>query len=453
MLKMSPPVALTIAAILSVGIPFLIWKVLRIEKWVPLTVTQILAGLLLGPSILGAAVSPDVYNAMFGPEQVKAIGAVATMAVVLFGFLAGIGADRDVIKKSAGMTTVTGVVSMIGPLLVGMIPAFWIAKGFPSAMGKANDAFVYSLAFGLVMSITALPVLAAILVELGAMKARVSSVGLAGAGAGNVLVWVGFALVSALATMESGSGGGGTGLAIAVAVGAVVVVALFSLFVAVPFLNRLPRGPKSDGMVLATALVMAAACAGFAQAAGLDVIFGAFLAGLFVPESLRKPITEMLERPVLIIFVPFFFLLAGLNTKFVAGDASLWVVLAAGLVVAVLGKVILTAIAARVCGESWAFGTVLGVFAQTKGLIAVVLAFQIYQKGVFGPGTFTALVIVALVCTALTVPLLRIVSAMSSEALKVWSGDESTPAPITAEPAEAAGPFRAEATSPLVSKS
>src|SRR5439155_22255881 len=118
MLQLHPAVALMIAAILSVGIPFIIWKALRIEKWVPLTVTQILAGLLLGPSVLGALVSGDVYNAVFGKAQIDSINAVASLAVVLFGFLAGIGADRDVIKKSAGMTTVTGAASMIGPVLI-----------------------------------------------------------------------------------------------------------------------------------------------------------------------------------------------------------------------------------------------------------------------------------------------------------------------------------------------
>lgn len=443
MSNLHPAVALLIAAPLSVGLPFLIWKALRIEKWVPLTVTQILAGLLLGPSILGAAVSADVYDAVFGEKQIAAINAVATVAVVLFGFLAGIGADRDVIRKSAGMTAVTGTVSMIGPVLISLPFAIWIATRFPTAAGAHAEPFVYALAFGLVMSITALPVLAAILVELGALKARVASVALAGAGVGNFFVWTGYAVVSALATMEAG----GAGRALLIACGAVLIAAAFARLVAVPFLHWLPLGPRSDGMVLATAVVMAAVCAAVAQAGGLDVIFGAFLGGLFVPEKLRKPITDMLERPVLIILVPFFFLLAGLKTTFVAGDASLWIVLAIGLVVAILGKIATTAIAARACGESWAFGTVLGVLSQTKGLIAVVLTYQIFQKGVFGPGSYTALVIVALVCTALTVPLLRLVSAMSAGAAKVWSVEPAEPAPVPA-----AGPFGAEAQAPLVSR-
>lgn len=412
MIKIDPPLVLTVTAVLAVGVPYLLWKIPVVGRWMPLTVTQILFGLLLGPSILGGIIGLDNHKAFFGGANLGAINAVAIVAVILFAFLAGVGTDRDVVKRSAGLTVTTGMVSLLAPLALGTLVAMGIAAVYPSAKVDGVSGLVYGLGFGLVMSITALPVLAAILSELRLMSKPIASIALAGAGVGNAFIWVGLGIVIVLAQANA-MGGIGSALLVAL-IGAAAIAALW-LLVARPIMNRMSAGPGSMGTILAATMVFAFISGGIAHVTKLHFILGAFVGGLLVPEHLRQPIRDMLERPVNVALVPFFFTVAGLATEFKLGDPTLYIVAVAGLLVAILGKIVPTALAARACGETMAFGATLGIMHMTKGLVGVALAFALSTGGVFGPSSYTAAIIVCLVTTALTAPMLTWAANASPE--------------------------------------
>ncbi len=439
MIKIDPPLVLTVTAVLAVGLPYLIWKIPIVSKWMPLAVTQILFGLLLGPSILGALIGIENHKAFFGGANYGAINAVATVAVILFAFLAGVGTDRDVVKKSAGLTVATGMVSLLAPLLIGCGVAMALAIAVPSVKGPNASPLIYGLGFGLVMSITALPVLAAILSELRLMSKPIASIALAGAGVGNTFIWVGLGIVLVLSQMNP-DGGVGTALLVAL-IGAVAIVGMW-MFIARPLFNRMPVDKNSMGMILAAAMVFACISGGIAHVTKLHFILGSFLAGLLVPEHVRQPMRDMLERPVNIAFVPYFFAVAGLATRFDLTDPTLYLVAAIGIVVAILGKIVPTAIVARMCGQTSAFGATLGIMHMTKGLVGVALAFFLEQGGIFSAASYTAAVIVCLITTALTAPALNWAAAANADVKTLLTPEPDAtpaPAPAAARPVPQAG--------------
>ena len=426
MIKIDPPLVLTVTALLAIGLPYMIWKIPVVNRWMPLTVTQIVFGLLLGPSVLGAIIGEANHTAFFGGPNLGAITAVAVVAVILFAFLAGVGTDRDAVAKNAATTVTTGLVSLFAPMAIGAVVAVGLASVFPAAKVETVNPWVYGLGFGLVMSITALPVLAAILAEKRLMSKPIASIALAGAGVGNAFIWVGLGIVLVLAQGDA-AGGIGNALLFALA-GAVAIVAIW-LLIARPLFNRLTVEPKNMGTILTAAMVFACISGGIAHVTKLHFILGAFMGGLLVPEHMRQPIRDMLERPINLAFVPFFFVVAGLATKFQLNDPALYVLAAAGLVVAILGKIVPTGLAARACGESMAFGISLGIMHMTKGLVGVALAFALKQGGVFGESTYTACVIVCLVTTALTAPALTWARGMSPALRDELTPDGDAPPP------------------------
>ncbi|HEX4892886.1 MAG TPA: cation:proton antiporter, partial [Hyphomicrobiaceae bacterium] len=175
------------------------------------------------------------------------------------------------------------------------------------------------------------------------------------------------------------------------------------------------------------------------EATQLHAAIGAFLTGLLLPDKVRALCEDRLDTPVTLLLLPFLFLSTGLKTSFSFADPTVWMIVLVAMVVCVGGKFLGVTLPAYLTGESGAFSITLGVLMQCKGLMEIVVVTVLYQKGVFGQATFSALVLVALISTALTVPLCRLCERAFGEAATTPRGREAPRLPVEAVDVPPAG--------------
>ncbi|HEY0525938.1 MAG TPA: cation:proton antiporter [Stellaceae bacterium] len=403
-------------ALIIVGAPYLLWRHLGLRSVVPLVVVQILCGMMLGPSGLGA-LAPDIWRAVFPPQSVAALSGLASLAVVLFSFLSGLHLDFLELRRSGPGLALVGVGSIVVPATLGTLAGGVIAAAWPAEIGAGASVWQFSLAIGISLGITALPVLAAILRESGLLDSRAGSQALVCAAVNDGLLWLFLALlIAALGRSDHSGVGGGPLATLAMPVLSTLYLAVAVLVVR-PLLARL-LSPPPDGRPLGeagTVLVVGtvAASSFAAELIGLHYVIGGFAAGAVMPAAARRAIAERLETVTVVVLLPFFFVLTGLKTSFSAGSfAALAGIFAIATAATMLGKMIGTALPARWIGESWPHALTLGAMMQSKGLMEVVVLTVLLDAGVLTPTGFTALVLMALVTTAATKPLLYLTGAV-----------------------------------------
>lgn len=389
---------LLLQATVVLVVPFLFWWVFGLARFVPLAVVQIFTGILLGPSIFGA-VFPDAFTFLFSEELLGGIGALATVAVTLFAFRAGTEADHDLIASAAGTVLSVGIGGLLLTWAVGTGAGFLLAAQFPSAVGAAG-AVPFAIAFGLCVAVPALPVLAVLLREMGLLQRRVGAVALAAAGLGDVVLWGGMAVILPFAAGE-----GGALAAFGLAMGSGAAALVIVRYVAAPILERMLAEEAPERVIMSAVAIVIFAVSSLTLVFGLHNVVGAFLVGMLLPERVRVMAADKLDIPTTLILMPFFFLATGLKTSFSMADPMIWTVFVLALGVCIVAKVAASMATARMTGETWAFGLALGVLLQTKGLMELVIVTVFYERGLVGGATYSALVIVALVSTALTMPL------------------------------------------------
>jgi len=355
---------------------------------------------LLGPSLLGA-ISPAAYQFVLAPAAVPYLGIVAQLGVVLYMFLVGVELNPDLLRGQVHATVATSHASIVVPFVLGSALSLFLYPRFSSADVPFTS---FALFIGIAMAITAFPVLARILSELGMTRTRLGTVALACAAVDDVTAWCLLALVVGVVQASAGS--------------ALTVVALTLAFIAVmfvvvrPLLARLigaAEGEGSDGYV-AVGIVGLLVCALVTETIGIHALFGAFLFGAVIPHDSRlaHALTNRLESLVLVLLLPAFFAFAGMRTQIglVPGWAG-WTACALIIIVATLGKVGGTLAAARLVGMSWRAGTTLGVLMNTRGLMQLVVLNVGLDLGVITPTLFTMMVVMAIVLTMATTPLVR----------------------------------------------
>ena len=257
--------------------------------------------------------------------------------------------------------------------------------------------------------VTALPVLGAILLQMGLLRQRLGQLALACAAINDALLWI--FLAGLLAYGEGWRAGDSTFWPVLVA-GPVYLLLVFGLVR--PALARMTTsrtkeaGPGS--LELAAACATALGSAAVTEALGLHHVLGAFLAGVAMPGAARRAILVRLEAPVAVALMPFFFVLTGLRTTIDLGSDTFLAVFLLMTLAATVGKFGGTALLARAAGEGWPTALGLGALMQTKGLMEVVVLTVVLDAGLIGPATFSALVLMALVSTAATMPLTRFVT-------------------------------------------
>ncbi|MEJ1162016.1 cation:proton antiporter domain-containing protein [Prosthecomicrobium sp. N25] len=415
MLHISTKVVLLLQIVVVVGLPLFMWRFLRLGRLLPLPIVQIFAGVILGPSICGA-LFPAAFELLFRKEVLAGVDTLANVAVVLFVFLAGCEADRTIIRGAAGMVLRIGLTGIAAPWILGGLTAWiMVTHGFgpetaARLIGPGADPTLYAVAFGLAMSVTALPVLVVILRELGFIEKPIGTIALAIGGLDDMVLW------GSIGVLLPFAAGGGYWAALALAIGGGLVTIASMARVVAPLLERMIAQEAPERFLMSLVILSLFASAVITEATGLHAVVGAFICGLLLPEKLRELSEHRFDVPVSLLLLPFFFLSTGLKTTFDFGDPTIWAVVAIAFVVCIGGKVAGITVPSILSGQSPAFSLTLGVLMQCKGLMEIVVVTVLYQRGIVGELTFSALVLVALISTVITAPLARLCVRVFGEA-------------------------------------
>ena len=375
-----------IAMVIIFTLPYLLWRLGRTDYWAPLVVVQILTGIVLGPGALGAAF-PDYYRFIFTPAVVQSLNGVAWWAVMLFVFIAGTELDLKQAWAHRRETGVTAAAALVFPLLLGALVALGLLASGGGWMGAAARPWQFVAGIGMACAVTALPILILLMEKLAILRQPLGQRILRYASLDDIAIWG----VLALILMDWERVGRQLGFLLAFAV---LAVGLRRLMRALPVRDR-----------WYVALIWLAVCGFGADWAGLHYMVGAFLAGVVIDaEWFGQEQLDALRHHVLLVVMPVFFLSTGLRTQWEMGGAAVLLAAAVLLVASVAGKLIGVALAGRWLGwprgESWTIGWLL----QTKALIMIIFVNILLDKGIITSTLFTALLLMAVASTMLTVP-------------------------------------------------
>jgi Kef-type K+ transport system membrane component KefB len=376
----------------------------------PPVIGEVVAGIVLGPSLLGW-VAPDVYLYILPPAVAPFLGVVAQLGVILYMFLVGLDLNPDLLRRHVHATIATSHASIVVPFVLGTALALHL---YPRLSTSDVPFTNFALFLGVAMSITAFPVLARILSDHGMTRTDLGTIALTCAAVGDVTAWCLLAFVVGVvqARIES----------------ALLVAALMVTFIGVMFAGVRPiaarvtrsgdRDPTQGAIALTLVCLLIAALT--TEAIGVHAIFGAFLFGAVIPHdsTLSGALKQSLENVVTILLLPAFFAFTGMRTQIglVSGSYE-WFACGLIMVVATTGKFGGTLLAARSTGLSWRYAAGLGVLMNTRGLMELIVLNVGLDLGVISPTLFTMLVLMALMTTIATTPILRRLVPVSERAL------------------------------------
>jgi Kef-type K+ transport system membrane component KefB len=375
----------------------------------PRVMGEVLAGLLLGPTLFGA-IAPQLQSTIFASDIVPYIGVAANLGLVFFMFLIGLEVDLGQLRGRARMTFVVSNTALLVPLMLGALVALPL---YPLLAPNTRFA-AFALFVGVSMSVTAFPVLARIISERRMLKRPLGALALSAAAVDDVSAWFLIALATAVASA-------GSGLAVLETIGWAAVFCLGMAFLVRPVLARAAVAYDEAGRVPGTwitvifAGVLLSAIA--TETIGIAVIFGAFVMGIVMPRhaGLSEDITRRVEDFVLTLLLPLFFAYTGLRTNVALLGTSELALITLGLcAIAIVGKYGGTLIAARVIRLPWRESAVLGALMNTRGLTELIVLNLALSLGVISQALFTALVIMALVTTFMAGPLIRLLDPHNS---------------------------------------
>ena len=382
-------------AVVIAGSRLVGWAISKIGQ--PRVHGEILAGILLGPSLLGL-LWPRALGFLFPAEIIGALKVLAQVGLVLFMFMIGLELDLRRVRGQGHKAVVISQASILAPVLLGAALAVWLYGRFGGGVGRLG----FALFFGAAMAITAFPVLARVLQETGLSRSRIGPLTITCAAVNDVMAWCILAVVLAI-VRSSGAGAAvrTVGLSVAFVVG--------MLAVARPALARIGTIP------LWFALCLALLCAWLTEQIGIHAIFGAFMAGAIMPRrpQLQRDVLDRLEHAVLTLLLPVFFVVVGLSTRVdLLRGWLLWGTTVLIIATAVAGKWGGAMLAARATGERWQDAAAIGILMNTRGLTELIILSVGLELGVISTTIFTMMVLMALTTTMMATPLLALVSPM-----------------------------------------
>lgn len=398
---MASPFILLVDAALIIGAPYALWAATPLRRHVPLAVWQIVIGLALGPSSLGRY-APEAHDFLFPEESRSAIGAIAMVAVTLFSFVTGMHLDLAAVRRSRGIAGIA-LGSFAVPFALGFGLGLILTQTTPDAVGTLGRPWLFAVAIGLLVTVTAIPVLGAVLKEIGLLQHRVGQQAIGLAAMNDAALWIG---IGVLLLASAGSRTEINFIWLPVYIAAVALAARAFAHISARHDARPPNGRNGDGLAVAMCAI-AFVSAFAAEHVGIGYVSGAFLAGLCVPQPRRAALLARLEWPTTLILLPFFFMATGLNTT---ADLLSPATLLLGLVfslAAFFGKIAGVAAPALMAGGDRREALALGVLLQTKGMMEILAATILFNAGIVSPTVFTALLLMAIVCTAIAGPLAR----------------------------------------------
>jgi Kef-type K+ transport system membrane component KefB/nucleotide-binding universal stress UspA family protein len=366
-----------------------------------------LAGIMLGPSLFGW-LFPNAWAVVFPPTSVPYLNVLSQIGVILFLFLVGLELDPRLIRNRGHAAVVISQASIIAPFMLGAALALFL---YTRLFNRAPHMQFRSVALflGASMSITAFPVLARILTERNLHKTRVGAITITCAAFNDVTAWCLLAFLIGVARAQGLRAGVTTAML-------AVLYVLVMYFVVRPFLRRLQmvyeRQQTLSQPLVGLILLMVLISGYVTEAIGIHALFGAFLLGTMMPNGSRfvAAVTEKFEDFTVVFLLPVFFAYTGLQTRLgVLSGGEMWFYCGVVIFVACLGKVGGSALAARACGIGWRESGAIGILMNTRGLMELVILNVGRELGVITEAVFAIMVVMALVTTALTTPILHLV--------------------------------------------
>ncbi|MEB0032434.1 cation:proton antiporter [Undibacterium sp. RTI2.1] len=376
-----------IAMAIIFTVPYLIWRVGRTDYWAPLVVVQIITGIILGPGVLGAAF-PDYYQFVFNPQVISALNGIAWWAVMVFVMIAGVELDLKKMWRYKRESAITSGLALGMPLLFGCVAAVCLLNLSQGWMGTKATTWQFVLGIGMACAVTALPILILLMEKLAILRQPIGQRILRYASLDDVAIWGVLALILLDWTRVGRQ---------------VLFLAGFAL--ASYLFRRLMRKlPESDRWYVA--FIWLAVCAYFADWSGLHFMVGAFLAGMVMDSDwFDQADMDKLRHFVLMIMMPVFFLSTGLRTNWQLGGTTVFIAAGLLLLASVTGKLAGIHIAGKILQWEKGEASIIGWLLQTKALIMIIFANVLLDKQIITSETFTALLMMAVASTMLTVPM------------------------------------------------
>ena len=374
-----------IAMAIIFTVPYLIWRLGRTDYFAPLVVVQIITGILLGPGILGRAF-PEYYQFVFNPAVVQSLNGIAWWAVMLFVMIAGVELDLKKAWEHRRESGITAGLALGTPLLFGCAAAA-LMLGFDGWMGPKALTWQFVVGVGMACAVTALPILILLMEKLEVLRQPIGQRILRYASLDDIAIWG----VLALILMDWERIGRQGAFLVSFAIAAWL------------FHQLMERLAESDRWY--AALIWLAVVSFGADWAGLHFMVGAFLAGASMEAKwFDQEKMDLLRHHVLLVIMPVFFLSTGLRTNWNVGGTAVFIAAALLLFVSVAGKLIGVQIAGKILKWTPGEASIIGWLLQTKALIMIIFANILLDKQIITSETFTALLLMAVASTMLTVP-------------------------------------------------
>lgn len=366
-------------------VPYLIWRVGRTEYFAPLVVVQIITGILLGPGILGAAF-PAYYSFVFTGPVVQILNGLGAWAVMLFVLIAGIELDLSKAWANRRESGITAGLALGVPLVFGALAALGMLR-FPGWMGLEGQPWQFVVGVGMACAVTALPILILLMEKLEILRQPIGQRILRYASLDDIAIWG----VLALLLLDWERIGRQVGFLLAFGVACVL------------FRKLMRALPERDRWYVM--LIWLAVCAFGADWSGLHFMVGAFLAGVVIDADwFDQGDMDRLRHNVLLVMMPVFFLSTGLRTQWDVGGVTVFVAALVLLVASVAGKLAGVHLAGRILHWRPGEASLIGWLLQTKALIMIIFANILLDKAIISSATFTALLLMAVMSTMLTIP-------------------------------------------------
>jgi len=382
----------------------------------PAVIGEIMAGILLGPSVLGFFF-PQVSAALFPEESLIYLKVLSQFGLILFMYIIGMELDLSVVRKRFQDTVLISHASTIVPFFLGLWMALYIYEAYSY---KETQFLTFAFFIGISLSITAFPVLARIIQERGMTRTHLGTLSLASAANGDITAWCLLAAVIAYAQAGTMNSAIYNVLFSLVYVGVMVWVVRPVLRI----IGDLHHNREVVSKPLVALMFFILLLSSYiTEILGLHALFGAFVAGMVMPENykFRKILNEKIEDVSLSLFLPLFFVYTGLQTKIgLIQGREMWMLCGLFILVAIVGKFGGTLVAARFSNESWKNSLYMGAFMNTRGLIQLVVLSIGLEMNILTPVVFVMMVIMTLVTTFMTMPLISLISVCfrTSERIK-----------------------------------
>ena len=370
----------------------------------PAVVGEILAGILLGPTVLGM-IRPDWFTALYptGTATGIVLAGFVQIAVAMLLFVAGLEVDLTIVTKQGRQAVFTSLLGLIVPFMLGFVFPYLFPEFFGHVEGKTSR-ILYALFMGTAMAITALPVIVRILMDINLFKSRMGQLVVASAMIDDVIGWLTFSVILGLIGKTGSMSVITTALLTVGYAVLMLTIGRGALNKVLPWVNSKVVWP---GGILSLSLALCFLGAAFTEYIGIHAIFGAFIMGIALGDSphFSERAKEIVYQFIYHVFAPLFFVSIGLRVNFIANFD--WELTLAILAIAFAGKIIGSGVGTRLGGFSWRESLAAGFGMNARGAMEIILGIIALENALINERVFVSLVIMALVTSMVSGPMMR----------------------------------------------